>query len=208
MAPEKRRMVVFDATMLLLLLRPESGRPVDSSGKPIEEVQARIAHLIQHIERARIRVIIPTPVLSEVLVHAGNAGPEIVEKLTRSTVFRVVPFDTLAAIEAALMTRAAIGAGSKRSGMVAPWAKVKFDRQIVAIAKVAKATMIYSDDADVRALATEEDIPVTGIEELPLPPAKRQQELPLVSALPQEQADAPPSEIEESTDDEEPEQPD
>jgi len=200
-------MVVFDATMLLLLLRPDSGHPVDSSGKPIGNVQERIAFLVQRLERTRIRIVVPTPVLSEVLVHAGHTGPAIVETLTRSTVFRVVPFDTLAAVEAALMTHTAISAGDKRSGSVAPWAKVKFDRQIVAIAKVTKATMIYSDDADVRALAAAEDIPVTGLEELSLPPAKAQAELPLAPPLPQEQADAA-SGTDEAADEEEAEQPD
>ena len=97
-------MVIFDATMLLLLLRPNSGRPTDSSGNPITEVEERLAYLVQRLERARIRIIVPTPVLSEILVHAGSAGPQIVETLTRSTVFRVVPFDTLAAVEAALLT--------------------------------------------------------------------------------------------------------
>jgi hypothetical protein len=46
------------------------------------------------------------------------------------------------------MTRAAVDAGDKRVGSDATWAKVKFDRQIVAIAQVRRATAIYSDDAD------------------------------------------------------------
>ena len=70
------------------------------------------------------------------------------------------------------MTRAAIDAGDKRSGSEATWAKIKFDRQIVAIAKVAKATAIYSDDADMRTIAAAEDIAVVGLAELPLPPEK------------------------------------
>ena len=129
-------MVVFDATMLMLLLRPNTGRPLDSSGNPVAQVEERIAHLIQRLERMRTRVIIPTPALSEVLVHAGSAGPQIGETLARNTVFKIVPFDALAAVEAALMTRNAINAGDKRGGLGGSWAKVKFDRQIVAIGKV------------------------------------------------------------------------
>jgi len=64
-------MVVFDATMLLLLLRPNSGRPRDSAGNPVSQVEERIAHLVQRLERMRTRIIVPTPALSEVLVHAG-----------------------------------------------------------------------------------------------------------------------------------------
>jgi hypothetical protein len=182
-------MVVFDATMLLLLLRPNSGRPTDSSGNPVTEVEERIAYLVQRLERQKSRIIIPTPSLSEVLVHAGEAGPGIVETLTRSTVFKIMPFDTVAAVEAALMTRAALSTGDKRRGLATSWAKVKFDRQIVAIAKVARVTMIYSDDADVRALAAAEDIPVIGLAELPLP---AEPELPLAPPSTEEADDSDP----------------
>lgn len=102
--------------MLLLLLRPGSGRPLDSNGQPVTQVQERIAHLLQSLEKSRTRIVIPTPALSEVLVRAGTAGPQIVERLSRSAVFRIVSFDSLAAIEAAIMTRAAIEGGAKRGG--------------------------------------------------------------------------------------------
>ena len=46
------------------------------------------------------------------------------------------PFGTRAAVEAAAAHREAMLAGDKREGSSASWAKVKFDRQIVAIAKV------------------------------------------------------------------------
>lgn len=198
-------MVVFDATLLLLLLRPNAGRPAaDSSGNPIAGIQERLNYLIQRLERLRTRIIIPTPALSEVLVHAGAAGPDILETLVRSTVFKVEPFDTKAAVEAALMTKAAIDSGDKKSGLAATWAKVKFDRQIVAIAKVFSVSMIYSDDSDVRALAAAENIPVTSLAELPLPPANPQTEMQL--APPTEQPDLLSQEddatdIEEQSDD-------
>ena len=170
-------MVVFDATIMFLFLRPDARGPLDSEGKPVEKTQERVAHLIGHLERAKIRIIVPTPVLAELLVDAGKPGSQIVEIINKSAVFRIVPFDTLAAIEVAAMTRSAKDAGDKRGGLTAAWAKVKYDRQIVAIAKVAQATMIYSDDDDVRKLAGEANIPVTGVAELPLPPEKDQAEL-------------------------------
>jgi hypothetical protein len=193
-------MVVFDATMLLLLLRPNSGRPLDASGASIANVQERIAHLVQSLEKTKTQIIIPTPALSEVLVRAGSAGPRIVEALNRSVVFRIVPFDSLAAVEAALMTRAAIDAGDKRGGAAAAWAKVKFDRQIVAIAKVARATVIYSDDADVRVLAATENIAVIGLAELPLPPEEAQIEMRLEPRTFEEQNDAAPLDDEATED--------
>ena len=60
-----------------------------------------------------------------------------------------------------------------------PWAKVKYDRQIIAIARVAQASAIYSDDKGIQALAKAADIQVIGLADLPLPPETAQGELPL-----------------------------
>jgi hypothetical protein len=51
---------------------------------------------------------------------------------------------------------------------------VKYDRQIVAIAKVNSATTIYSDDADIAAIAARAKIKVVGLVDLPLPAEKAQ----------------------------------
>jgi hypothetical protein len=135
--------VVFDAATLLLLLRPDAGRPLDpATGRPVEHVEERIAHLVQRLEKARSKILIPTPALSEVLVRAGEAGPEVLERIQRSAAFRIVPFDTLAAVEVADMTRRALSGGDKRAGGSGTWAKIKYDRQIVAIAKIERASTI------------------------------------------------------------------
>ena len=77
--------------------------------------------------------MVPTPALSELLVKAGDAGPKYLEILARSKFFRVAEFGERAAVEAAALHRDAKADGDKRG--VTPeanWAKVKFDRQIVA----------------------------------------------------------------------------
>jgi hypothetical protein len=74
------------------------------------------------------------------------------------------------------MTRAALEQGDKRGGVDAPWNKIKFDRQIVAVAKVAGVTAIYSDDRQLRAFAEQQGLRVMGLADLPLP---REPELPL-----------------------------
>ena len=61
----------------------------------------------------------------------------------------------------------------KRGGSASPWAKLRFDRQIVAIAKTNRATRIYSDDEDVMKFATRLEIKVVRTWELPLPSAKQ-----------------------------------
>ena len=54
---------------------------------------------------------------------------------------------------------------------------MKYDRQIVAIARVLQAPVIYSDDQGIRAIAKEAGITVVGIADLPLLPKIAQREL-------------------------------
>lgn len=168
-------MVVIDATMLMLFFRPDVKVP-GGNGKPrIDFAKERIANLVKDLEKSRDKIVVPTPVLSEILVLAGaTASQQIIERLNKYSVFSVEPFGARAAIEVAAMTRTAINGGNKRGGSSSPWAKVKYDRQIVAIAKVVGATIIYSDDEDVRKISLLADIPVAGIADLPIPDEARQ----------------------------------
>lgn len=63
-------MVVLDASMLLLFLRPGVAVPADRSGEPVEYAKERIEFLIQALEKTGTKIAIPTPALSEVLVRA------------------------------------------------------------------------------------------------------------------------------------------
>jgi predicted nucleic acid-binding protein len=95
-------MVVIDATILMLFFRPDVSIPASPDGSRIDLPHERIEHLIQQLEKARTKIIVPTPVLAEILVRAGPAASqEIVEKLNRFAVFRVESFDARAAIELA-----------------------------------------------------------------------------------------------------------
>ena len=174
-------MVVIDATILMLFFRPDVPVPAAPGGGKIDLVTERIDYLIQTLEKARTKIIVPTPVLSEILVRAGSsASQEIVEKLNRMAAFRVESFDARAAIEVAAMTRDALAVGTKGKKKATPadtYAKIKYDRQIVAIAKVTRATAIYSDDGHIRTIAALEDIPVIGLSELPIPDSALQPDL-------------------------------
>ncbi len=168
-------MVVFDATMLMLLIRPDSGRPIDSSsGLPVEHVSERIAHFVEQRDKAKTRIGLPTPALSEVLVRSGASAVKIIEKIKEFSVFEIIPFDELSAIELAIMTKNAIDAGDKKSGSTEIWNKVKYDRQIMAIARVRQAAALYTDDSRLRNLALSLDMRVFGIADLELPPKTAQ----------------------------------
>jgi hypothetical protein len=98
----------------------------------------------------------------------------------------IEPFDLRASLELAAMNRDALGGGNKRGNSTSTWAKVKFDRQIMAIAKVHGVTTVYSDDGDVRSIGERAGIKVVSVGDLPLPPQKAQLDLKLEPA-----ADAP-----------------
>ena len=112
--------------------------------------------------------------LSEFLVLAGSNAPQYLNELNLLSHVYIQPFDQLAAVELAALELNKRNAGQKRHplGTGAPWQKVKFDRQIVAISKVYKATTIYTDDGDVRAVAEDVGIKVVSTWELPLPASK------------------------------------
>lgn len=168
-------MALFDASTLLLLLDPELPAPKDkATGEPVSEVEKRIRHLVGQLQQSGNKIIIPTPVLAEVLTRAERAGADYFTKLNRSAAFRIEPFETRAAIELARMTAAAIDQGDKKEGVPASWSKVKFDRQIVAIAKTNSVSTIYSDDEDLAKFATAQGISVIKLSELPLPPEDAQ----------------------------------
>lgn len=149
-------MVVFDASMLLFVLNPNTKASVSRA-------RERVEYLVDRLSKDGEKIIVPTPALSECLVHAGPAGPDYLLILNRRAAFRVASFDERAAVEAAIRTYDARQRGQRKGGNPeAAKAKIKFDRQIVAIAKVEGATAIYSDDSDVIEYAREADIEATA----------------------------------------------
>lgn len=171
-------MVVFDASILIFLLDPNASSPLDpANNSPVVRARDRIDFLVSDLEKSKTKIVIPTPALSEVLIWAGNAGQDYLMEMNTNSCFKIVDFDQRAAIEIAATIRAAIDKGDKRDGVQAPWAKIKFDRQIISIAKVEGATSIYSDDEDIKKLAPKSGIKVIGISELPLPPEEEQKNL-------------------------------
>jgi hypothetical protein len=79
--------------------------------------------------------------------------------------FQLLPFDSRAAIEASEL----IAKIKASKDPWSTWAKVKFDIQIVAIAKAEGASAIYADDEDIERYAKRVNIPVIRICDLPLP---------------------------------------
>lgn len=81
------------------------------------------------------------------------------------------------------MTRNTADGGKKpaKRDAEATWAKLKYDRQIIAIALVAGATVIYSDDKGLRTIAMRHGIKVIGLADLDLPAEDAQGNLELTA---------------------------
>lgn len=130
----------------------------------------RVDGLVNDLAKSKTKILIPTPALSEVLIRAGKvAASQYLAVIRKSAHFHIESFDERAAIEVALMTKGAIDRGDKRAGSAETWAKVKFDRQIVAISKVNGASVIYTDDANLAAFAKAQGLRTLGVAELPVP---------------------------------------
>jgi hypothetical protein len=168
-------MVSMDAGFLGLLLHPNARPPVDpATGKLLLRAPERIEKLVEDLNISHERVVIATPALSEFLVLTGKDAPQYLSELSSQPGFNIRPFDQMAAIELAAMELLARTSGSKKAPAdeTAPWQKVKFDRQIVAIARVHGVHTIYSDDRHVRMIAEDVGIKVVRCWELSLPVSK------------------------------------
>ena len=155
-------MVGFDATFLTFMFVPSAPSTVDRA-------RDRIEFLISDLHGRGERIIIPTPALSEVLIKTGHATKQIIHDLTHSPKFIIAPFESRAALEVALMARDAHRKGDKKGGASGTWAKVKYDRQIVAITKVFGALTIYSEDEDLCKLAVASGLKAVSVRDLSLP---------------------------------------
>ncbi len=163
-------MVVFDATVVLPLVHRAAPVPTDpETGQPIDGFHERVMGLIARLSGEGTKIVIPTPVLAEVLVRAGDIKTAILDLIGDDRAsFQIVGFTQRAAVEHARITLEEIGQGIK-ADETTTWAKLKFDRQIVAIAKVSGATTLYSDDKKMHAVGSRNGLDVVRSGELPLP---------------------------------------
>lgn len=177
--------VLFDTSVLLLAINPDApAPPVEEAVRNAGTAAERMAHLIEQLEAGRATVLVPAPVLTELMIKADGAVAEALEVVMTSRYLQVAPFDQVAAIECGLMMRDAIPNRRNRSK-----AKVKFDCQIAAIAKVQRVSVVYTDDGGIRELCRQNGLSIKGVWDLAAPPRDPQHPLPFI-ADPQELADS------------------
>lgn len=173
-------MVLLDTTALLLLIEPTAKPPLDpQTNKPVEKCKERLEYLIETLSQANTKIVIPTPVLAEVLVGAGSARGAYLSEIQNASAIQIISFDIKSAIELSFLLDADGNSSKKKLSRTETWAKVKFDRQIVAIAKAHSVKGLYTDDMHLGEIATANGIVAYHIWDLPLPPQKEQGELDL-----------------------------
>lgn len=171
-------MVVLDSTVLLLFFFPEAKAPLDpATGQALTRCRERLDLLLQTLSGSGVTVVVPTPVLAELLILAGTQKARILTELGTSAVFSAQPFDMRAAVELSELVDADLKTSRKLDPSESR-AKVKFDSQILAIAKVADARSIYTDDESLGRKARANGLTVIRTCDLPLPPEPPQRSLP------------------------------
>lgn len=125
-----------------------------------KEEQEKYELFENSVKQKKIIIAIPTPVITELLSgpvkHVSN------EVLGKN--IKILPFDYRASIECADI----FGYKTKQKEPEGSKAKIKFDCQIVAIAKANNITRIYTDDEQLTKRAKNLGIEVISSKELPL----------------------------------------
>lgn len=156
-------MIIFDANILISLAQGSEG----------EDTYERIAGLVQELNQKKQVIGIPTPAWAEYLCGSDIASVQIIEAVKKKGAIRILPFDEKAALETALIQRAAASFGKKKGANNAPWQKVKIDRQILAVARCNQVTTIYTDDDNMIAEANRLGIQAIRSSEIPLKPKQK-----------------------------------
>jgi hypothetical protein len=167
-----------------LIVALDANALVKWSTLPEDDIdKARLSLLLEEVGKASGRIVIPMPCFAEFLVKADEAAAAWLDAFERRRAVVLAPLDRRAAFECALFDRAALGGGDKRAGRKGdPWQKIKIDRQVVAISKVAGATGLISSDEGLRSTARSAGLHVTHIAELPAPESAKQVKLPFEGA--------------------------
>jgi predicted nucleic acid-binding protein len=169
--------VALDTSVLLYLVYPNAPAPIDpATGARVEHCEQRIEGFLEEMDARETQIIIPTPVLSELLIRAHDRQSEILAVLTGKKAVVVQAFDLQAAVENAALRR-----DKKLTRAFAAQTKneVRFDLQIMAIAKVCQADFLYTDDGNLVKRCRQAGMAVRGIADIPVPDSKRQIGMPL-----------------------------
>jgi len=169
---------MMDTTVLSLVLRDGKNPPLDpNTGKKLYKPKERVQHLLDSLSGTSTKIVVPAPIVTEMLENLGVTAAAYVKHMQQSPHYEIQPFGVRAALELSEINRHFYKSGKKKGGSVESWSKIKFDRQIVAIAKVSKVETIYCDDKGMANYAYEAGFDVVRSWELPVPPEDPQTDM-------------------------------
>lgn len=168
------KVIAVDANFLVALISKETA----SSDR------LRLDHLIKQIDKNKTKLVIPMPSLAEFLVKADSASVQAVNILEKQRYIVMADFNRASAFEIALIDAACLYKGDKKDSSEEAWQKVKFDRQIVAIAKSNAAQLIITRDKGVQKCATRIGMDWIEISSLEMPPGSDQHSLNFSDTVP------------------------
>jgi predicted nucleic acid-binding protein len=144
------RPAVFDSSFVVAAFDPV----VVTSGaaEPHEDWRPHLEQCLLRLDQEKARIVIPTPVLAEVFVKKAERMGGFLRTLQRSSRFLIGEFGVAAAAVAAELMRRHWPSPKART---IEWSRhrLKFDLQILAIAQVANAICIYTNDRELAGLA-------------------------------------------------------
>lgn len=138
--------IVIDTNVLVQIMQNEGATdlisPID--GAVVDNAFKRAEALVERIEAVNGLVILPAPVVSEYLLGIDQSSYQIhLDIINSSKAIEVIAFDQIAAVECAMLVS---NREMKTLDPDSKMAKLKYDRQILAIAIASGAKEIWTHD--------------------------------------------------------------
>lgn len=149
--------VCLDTNVMIWLIKP-------TNNEQEEKLKLKASYLADKLDEEGATAVVPSVVLGE-LLHGVGASERLSFTARMESLFQIPPFDVSAALEYSLIPNNVEGDAEGRRD------KCKADRMIIATARAAKCSVIYSEDDDIHRLGTEriEVLRLPALPELQVP---------------------------------------
>lgn len=165
--------VIIDTNILICMMldvEPQGLWINPRDNTKVDNVHLRAKALKDYIEQIGGVIIVPTPVLAEYLVGIDKEKHiDHVNLISSMSCFELVSFDEIAAIECAklptLQEIRQLASSAENTS-----SKIKFDRQIISIAKANNVNEVWSHDKNVFKKCTDLGISIKSLADIAPPP--------------------------------------
>lgn len=162
--------IVIDTNVLVQIMQNEGSSDLrhPETGKVVDRLFERAAALVDHVDTMGGLVVLPAPVLSEYLFGIDKTSFQAhLDVINSVKSIEVASFDQVAAIECAMLVT---DAEQKALDPNATKAKLRVDRQILAIAVAAGVSEIWTHDIGLTKKAASMGLSVKSLADIGPPP--------------------------------------